>query len=57
MYKTKKSHGKIINLGNGRPIQLKIMKIAKKEIKYFNPIFGKLKLRKGELKASFQVLN
>ena len=52
--KTKKSHGKIINLGNGRPIQLKkIMKIAKKEIKYFNPIFGKLKLRKGELKSIF----
>ena len=45
MYKNQKSHGKIINLGNGRPIQLKkIMKIAKKEIKYFNPIFGKLKI-------------
>jgi dTDP-glucose 4,6-dehydratase len=46
--------GKIINIGSGKP--LKIMKIIKKIIKIYKkgkPLFGKIKLRKEEMRITY----
>lgn len=49
-FNKKKTSGKIINIGSGRPIKIKkiIIKI-KKYFKKGNPLFGKIKLRNEEL--------
>ncbi len=53
-----KSIGRIINIGSGKPIQLKrIMSLVKKKLHYFNPDYGKIKLRKDELKTIYPELN
>ena len=45
----KMSEGKIINVGNGKPIALiKMIKVIKKQIKGGHVLFGKIKLRKDE---------
>ena len=50
----KESSGKIFNIGVGKPIKLKkIMTLVKKKTNYFNPIFGKIKLRKDENKIVY----
>ena len=44
-----KSKGKIFNIGCGKAVQLKkIMKIVEKKMGNFNPVFGKISLRKNE---------
>ena len=46
--------GKIFNIGLGKAIKLKkIMKIVEKKLKYFSPIYGQIKLRKGEAKILY----
>jgi nucleoside-diphosphate-sugar epimerase len=50
----KKSIGKIINLGSGKP--LKIKKIIQKIVKIYKkgkPMFGKIKLRKEEMRITY----
>jgi len=50
----KKSIGKIINLGSGKP--LKIKKIIQKIVKIYKkgkPLFGKIKLRKEEMRITY----
>ena len=50
----KKFTQKIINIGYGKPIQLKkIMNYAEKRTKGFFPIYGQVKLRKGENKTTY----
>ena len=54
----RKIRGKIINIGTGKPIQLKkIMHLVKRKTNYFNPIFGKIKLRKDENKIVYPKIN
>lgn len=49
--KNKKSDGKIYNLGSGKPIKIKsVINKIKKIIKKGKPLFGKIKLRKDEMK-------
>lgn len=50
----KKICGKIINIGYGKPIKLKnIMNLVKKENNYFNPDYGKIKIRADEKKIVY----
>ena len=52
--KSDNSKGKIFNISSGKPIRLKkIMKLVGKKLKYFYPIYGKIKLRKGEQKIIY----
>jgi len=52
--KSKNSKGKIFNIGSGRPTKLKkIMKLIEQKLKHFYPIYGKIKLRKGEPKIIY----
>ena len=47
--KNKKSLGKIINIGSGKPIKIKnIIKFIKKNLKGGYPLYGKIKLRNDE---------
>ena len=53
-----KAHGKIINIGMGRPIMLKkIIKLVRKKAKGGKPQFGKIKLRVDEPKVIFPKLS
>ena len=53
-----KAHGKIINIGMGRPIMLKkIIKFVRKKAKGGKPQFGKIKLRVDEPKVIFPKLS
>jgi nucleoside-diphosphate-sugar epimerase len=50
----KNSHGEIINIGSGNPIQIKkIVLLIKNIIKQGKPDFGKIKLRKDEILKLF----
>jgi nucleoside-diphosphate-sugar epimerase len=50
----KKSHGEIINIGSGNPMQIKkIVLLIKNIIKQGKPDFGKIKLRKDEILKLF----
>ena len=52
--KSKNSKGKIFNIGSGGPTKLKkIMKIVEQKLKHFYPIYGQIKLRKGEPKIIY----
>jgi len=56
--KSDNSKGKIFNISSGKPIRLKkIMKLVGKKLKYFYPIYGKIKLRKGEQKIIYPNIN
>lgn len=56
--KTKQANGKIINIGEGKPTKIKsIIQLIKKKIKFGNPVFGKIKLRKDENKILFPNIN
>ena len=56
--KTKSSIGKVINIGSGSALKLKkIMFLVKKKLKYFNPIYGKIKLRKDEPQIIYPNIN
>ena len=53
-----KAHGKIINIGMGKPIMLKkIIKFVRKKAKGGKPQFGKIKLRVDEPKVIFPKLS
>jgi len=56
--KNKKTTGEIINIGNGKPILVKkiILKICN-FLQLGNPLFGKIKLRKDEVKYLYPDLN
>lgn len=55
---TKQANGKIINIGEGKPIKIKsIIQLIKKKIKSGDPVFGKIKLRKDENKILFPNIN
>ena len=55
---TKKSKGKIFNIGAGKAIMLKkVMKIVEKKMKNFYPVYGKIKLRKDEAKIIYPNTN
>ena len=46
--------GQIINVGYGKCVKLKkIMNMVKKETKFFQPIYGQVKLRKDELLQNY----
>jgi nucleoside-diphosphate-sugar epimerase len=52
--KNKKSHGQIINIGSGKPLNIKkIILLIQSIIKYGKPNFGKIKLRKDEILTLF----
>ena len=54
----KKFNGKIFNIGSGKPIKIKkIMLLVKNKLNYFNPIFGKIKLRKDEPNIIYPDIN
>jgi nucleoside-diphosphate-sugar epimerase len=56
--KSKNSKGKIFNIGSGKPVKLKkIMEIIGGRLKNFYPIYGKIKLRKGEPKVLYPNVN
>lgn len=56
--KSKNSKGKIFNIASGKPIKLKkIMKIVEQKLKHFYPVYGKIKLRKGEPKVIYPNIN
>ena len=56
--KSKNSKGKIFNIGSGRPTKLKkIMKIVEQKLKNLYPIYGQIKLRKGETKIIYPNIN
>ena len=47
--KSAKSKGEIFNIGLGKTIQLKkILALVKKKNKYLDPVYGKIKIRRGE---------
>jgi UDP-glucose 4-epimerase len=49
IFKTKKSKGKIINAGSGRPIKIRVLiETIKKMSKGGQPLYGKIKMRKDE---------
>jgi len=55
---SKNSKGKIFNIGAGTPVKLKkIIAIVKKKMKYCYPIYGKIKLRKGEQMVLYPNVN
>ena len=41
--------GQIFNVGNNKPIKLKVISLIRDKVKNGNPEFGKIKLRKDEL--------
>ena len=51
---SKKSRGKILNIGTGKPLKIKsiIYKITKK-VKGGRPLFGRIKIRKDESKITY----
>ena len=50
IFKTKKTRGKIINAGSGKPIKIKILiEKIKKISKGGQPLYGKIKMRKDEI--------
>ena len=56
--KTKKSIGEIINIGSTKSIKIKkIMILVKNKVRYFDPIYGKIKLRKDEPKIIYPLLS
>ena len=56
--KSKNSKGKIFNIGSGKPTKLKkIMKIVEQKLKHLYPIYGQIKLRKGEAKIIYPNIN
>ncbi len=56
--KTKKSIGEIINIGSTKSIKIKkIMILVKNKVRYFDPVYGKIKLRKDEPKIIYPLLS